>query len=71
MGICEMLFIKDFSEIRKMSEGRFWNIIVTYQDRRDAWVAVAQQFSEAMAIEFTPKQCKDLWFRIKVSKQFS
>ena len=67
-----------FLSIMKTSEGgRFWNIIVvgdgdvTYQDRRDAWVAVAQQFSEAMAIEFTPKQCKDLWFRIKASKQFS
>ena len=50
-----------FLSIMKTSEGgRFWNIIVvgdgdvTYQDRRDAWVAVAQQFSEAMAIEFTP-----------------
>ena len=62
----------------KTSEGgRFWNIIVvgdgdvTNQDRPDAWVAVAQQFSDAMAIEFTPKQCKDLWFRIKASKQFT
>ena len=50
-----------FLSIMETSEGgRFWNIIVvgdgdvTYQDRRDAWVAVAQQFSEAMAIEFTP-----------------
>ena len=43
-----------FLSIMETSEGgRFWNIIVvgdgdvTYQDRRDAWVAVA---SEAMAI---------------------
>ena len=69
-----------FLSIMETSEGgRFWNIIVvgdgdgdvTNQDRRDAWVAVAQQFSAAMALEFTPKQCKDLWFRIKASKQFS
>ena len=50
-----------FLSIMETSEGgRFWNIIVvgdgdvTNQDRSDAWVAVAQQFSEAMAIEFTP-----------------
>ena len=67
-----------FLSIMETSEGgRFWNIIVvgdgdvTNQDRSDAWVAVAHQFSEAMAIELTPKQCKDLWFRIKASKQFS
>ena len=50
-----------FLSIMETSEGgRFWNIIVvgdgdvTNQDRSDAWVAVAQQFSEAMAVEFTP-----------------
>ena len=55
--------------------GCFWKTIVvgdgdvTNQDRHDSWVAVAKQFSEVMAMEFTPKQCKDVWFRIKASKK--
>ena len=65
-----------FLSIMKTSDGgRFWKTIVvgdgdvTNQDRHDSWVAVAKQFSEVMAMEFTPKQYKDLWFRIKASKK--
>ena len=67
---------KLFLSIMKTSDGgRFWKTIVvgdgdvTYQDRHNSWVAVAKQFSEVMVMEFTPKQCKDLWFRIKASKK--
>ena len=55
--------------------GRFWKTIVvgdgdvTNQDRHDSWVAVAKQFSKVMAMEFTTKQCMDLWFRMKASKK--
>ena len=65
-----------FLSIMKTSDGgRFWKTIVvgdgdvTYQDRHNSWVAVAKQFSEVMVMEFTPKQCKDVWFRIKASKK--
>ena len=65
-----------FLSIMKTSDGgRFWKTIVvgdgdvTYQDRHNSWVAVAKQFSEVMVMEFTPKQFKDVWFRIKASKK--
>ena len=61
-----------FVTILKESEGgRFWEVIVkgggrvTNQSRHDTWVAVSKHFSEAMEAEFTSKQCKDLWSRIK------
>ena len=61
-----------FITILKESEGgRFWEVIVkgggsvTNQSRHDTWVKVSKHFSEAMEAEFTPKQCKDLWGRIK------
>ena len=30
---------------------------------------LCKQSSEVMVMEFTPKQCKDLWFSIKASKK--
>ena len=40
---------------------------VTNQSRHDNWVAVSKHFSEAMEAEFTSKQFKGLWSRIKES----
>ena len=61
-----------FITILKESEGgRFWEVIVkgggsvSNQSRHDTWVAVSKHFSEAMDAEFTSKQCKDFWGRIK------
>ena len=59
--------------LKESEGGRFWEVIVkgggsvTNQSRHDTWVAVSKHFSEAMEAEFTSKQCKDLWSRIKES----
>ena len=58
---------------KESEDGRFWEVIikgggsVTNQSRHDKWVAVSKHFSEAMEAEFTSKQFKGLWSRIKES----